>query len=163
MKLPAMMALLWVVFATGVAAQPSGPGGASKSKSELAAIRDLVSELQAATETLADYNAQHREAVARKPRSGSQEEHDAWTESFERLLRRMEGARAKVADAEQRANGIKLEGLPLALAKDLAKAKTQASAERANAEQALASKPKKSGKPAKPAPKPAGPPPDIDL
>ncbi|HMJ13969.1 MAG TPA: hypothetical protein VK524_21275, partial [Polyangiaceae bacterium] len=80
--------------------------------------------------------------------------------ALERLLHRIDDARAAVVETKQKLDQSANEQLPTALAKDAANARNEAEAQRAAAEQALAkSKPAKQ-KPAKQKPaseKPAPP------
>ena len=153
MTVRALTGLLIWALATTAAAQESAGGSVPPgppSKSEQSAIRSLVSELQKDTEVLRDYNDQHREAMARRPHEHA--ELAVWTESMDRLLRRMDAARAKLVETEQHLSSANIERLPFALGKDVANARREASDERTNAEHALAmKKPDKKGgaKPAK--------------
>ncbi len=173
MKVSAITMLIWFGLATAAVAQgtPSGGPGAS-SKSQLSEVRSIVHELEARTEKLRDLMAQYRSLVEQRPQAegGSPEAkkaHDAqlakWNTALERLLRRVDAARAAVVETSQSLDQAATGPLPTALAKDVATARNEAGAQRAAAEQALAkSKPAKAAKPAKRAEpeKPAPPIPD---
>jgi hypothetical protein len=183
MKITAFSVLIGLVLATAAAAQgtPSGkadsPGRASKG--QLSEVRSVVHELQGHTEKLRDLMAQYRSLVEQRPQAegGSPDEkkaHEAqlerWSAAVERLLKRVDGARAQVVETVQRLDRAVTGELPTALAKDVASARNEADAERANAEQALTkskTSPARKSKPAKQPPASDKPTPelpdDIDL
>lgn len=176
MRLAALVGLMCWGLATTAAAQGSvsakASGGqaansSSRTKAELAAIRELVQELQARTETVRDYLAQLRSLVEQRPRdadngsdAAKQPQLAAWNTSLERLLRRIDAARAKLADTEQRLAAMNTDRLPAALTANVETARQEAATERTSAEQALAASKPPPGHTAKSA-KQAPPPTDI--
>jgi hypothetical protein len=154
---------------SGKAASPSAPP-----KGQLAEVRSLVSELQGHTDKLSDLLSQYRSLVEQRPEpEGSSPEqkkaHDAqlekWSAALERLLKRLDTARADVVDTKTRLEKAATGELPTSLAKDVAKSRTEADAQRANAEQALAAKrpaPAKKAKSTKAPPPEKAPPPIPD-
>jgi len=172
MSFRAMTILIWLaVSATALAQSAQGassdkatdPGASSKG--QLSEIRTLVHELQGRNEKLSDLMDQYRSLVEQRPQ-GRGEQLDKWNAALERLLRRVDDARAAVVETVQRLDQAGTEHLPTALGKDVAKARNEAGAQRTAAEQALAkSKPAKASasKQAKKKPateKPAPPIPD---
>jgi hypothetical protein len=166
MNVRAIITLVWFGLAATAAAQGTA------SKSQLSEVRSITNELEGHTGKLRDLMEQYRSLVEERPRSGggSPEEkkaHDAqlakWDAALDRLMRRVDLARAQVVEAKQRLDQAATGQLPTALAKDVANARNEAEAQRAAAEQALAkNKPSKTPKQAKPAQeeKPAPPIPD---
>jgi hypothetical protein len=179
MNVPALTMSIWLGFATVAAAQgtPSGkPASPSASKTQLSEVRSLVHDLQGRTEKLRDLMTQYRSLVEQRPQSegGSPEAKKAqdeqlakWSGALERLLRRVDTARAAVAETLERLGQAATGTLPTALGKDVANARNEAEAQRAGAEQALVkSKPtlaKGKRTPQAPAPDKAPPPPSDDL
>jgi len=162
MKVSAITMLIWFGLATAAAAQGRPSGGASpgtSSKAQLSEVRSVVHELEARTEKLRDLMAQYRSLVEQRPQpeGGSPEAkkaHEAqlakWNTALERLLRRIDAARAAVVETTQSLDQLGTGQLPTALAKDVASARNEAGAQRTAAEQALAkSKPARPAKPAK--------------
>jgi hypothetical protein len=180
MKVPAITVLMiGFAVATTAAAEGTSSGKAASpgasSKNQLSEIRSLTHELQGHTEKLRDLMTQYRAHLEQRPqpegtgpeaKKAHEEQLARWDAALERLLRRIDAARASVVDTKQRLDQAATGQLPTALAKDVANAKNEAEAERTAAEQALAkSKPsrKKAAKPP-PAEKPAPPlPADLDL
>ena len=161
MKLTAITVLTWFALALSVAAQ-----GATSSKASLSEVRSLVHELQGRNEKLRDLNDQYREVVGQKPQSTDQAQLDKWSAALERLLRRIDEARAAVVETKGKLDqAAAKQQLPTSLGKDVANAHNEAEAQRAAAEQALAKPKPGKQKPAKQKPvaeKPA-PPPSDDL
>jgi hypothetical protein len=166
MKIPAIilvigLALTGSAAAEGASNSKSAPGASSKG--ELAEIRSLVHELTGHTEKLRDLLDQYASLVEQKPAGGAQLE--KWEAALDRLLKRVEAQHKLVVDAKQRLEQKATGELPTGLAKDVARARNEADAERANAETALAKNKskgaKKPAKPAKEAPPPL--PDDLDL
>jgi uncharacterized protein YukE len=177
MNVPAITMLIWFGVAASAAAQgaPSGKAAGGSSKVQLSEVRTLVHELEARTEKLRDLMSQYRSLVEQRPEAqgGSPEAkqaHEAqlakWNTALDRLLRRVDEARAAVVEMTQRLDQSATGQLPTALAKDVASARNEAGAQRTAAEQALAkSKPRtanasKRGKQTPATEKPAPPIPD---
>ena len=165
MKIPAITVLIWFALATAAGAQgaPSSKSvsSGSSSKASLPQIRSLVHDLQGRNEKLRDLNDQYRSLVEQKPQ-GDEAQLAKWNAALERLLKRIDEARAAVVETKQQLDQSAGETLPTALAKDVANARNEAEAQRAQAEQALKSKPAKQ-KPSKQKPvveKPTPPIPD---
>lgn len=171
MKIATIAVMIWVALAATAAAQaaqgspsakPANPGASSKASE----IRSLVHELQGRTEKLADLMAQYRSHIEQRPQ-GNDEQLAKWDAALERLLSRIDVARAAVVEGTQRLEQAATGQLATSLAKDVATARNEADAERASAEQALAkSKPAKgkAAKQGKPKPVQKSPPPDdLDL
>ena len=170
----AMTALIWFAVAATVAAQSTPSSKAAPSKTQMSEIRSLVHELEGRTEKLRDLMTQYRSLVEQRPQGqgGSPEAKKAqdeqlakWNTALERLLRRIDEARAAVVETTQRLEQAATGTLPTGLGKDVANARNEAGAQRTAAEQALAkSKPAKgrASKDAKPpaTEKPAPPIPD---
>jgi len=158
MKTTAIAWMCWLGLATTVAAQAAATSPGQGPKMELKQVRTLLHELM----------EQYRSMVAERPQ-GSAEQLAKWNASLDRLLQRIEGARAAVAETEQRLDPSATGQLPTNLAKEVVTAHNEAEAERTSAEHALKSKPAtaraaKQGKQAPAAAKPAPPlPSDLDL
>lgn len=168
MKRTAITVLTWFALALSVAAQGSPvnkSGSPGTSKTSLSDVRSLVHELQGRNEKLRDLMEQYREVVGQKPQSSDEAQLDKWGAAIERLLRRIDEARAAVVETKQKLDqAVAGQQLPTSLGKDVANAHNDAEAQRAAAEEALA---KNKSKPAKqksakqkPAEKPAAPPSD---
>ena len=155
MNIPAIVLLICLGLAATAAAQPTssggaaGPGGAPKG--QLSEVRALVQELQARTEKLSELMELYRALIEKRPQSegGSPEQKQAdeerlakWTSALERLLARVQEAHANVVEGKQALEKAATGQLPTGIAKDVANARNQADAQRADAEQALAKKPK---------------------
>jgi len=165
MNVPAITMLIWFGLAATAAAQgtPSGKAASSgaPSKTQLSEVRTLVHELQGRTEKLRDLMEQYRSLAEQRPQE--KEQQAKWDAAVERLMRRVDVARAAVVETTQQLDKSVTGQLPTALAKDVASAKNEADAQRTAAEQALAkNKPARTPKPAKTAAaeKPAPPIPD---
>jgi DNA repair exonuclease SbcCD ATPase subunit len=142
--------------------KPAGQSAASKG--QLSEVRSLVHELEARSEKLLDLMTQYRSLVEQRPqpqggspdaKKAHEDQLASWSGAVERLLRRIDAARAAVVEAMQRLDQAATQQLPTTLAKDVANARNQAEAQRAAAEQALAknkSAPARTAKPAKKAP-----------
>ena len=149
MNVPAIALLIWFGLAASAAAQGTASGqppSSNGSSAQLSEIRALVHELQARTEKLADLMAQYRSLVEQRPQAegGSPEAKKAhqaqlerWNAALERLLRRIETARAGVVEKAERLQQLATFKLPTALAKDVANARNEAEAQRTAADQAL--------------------------
>jgi hypothetical protein len=168
MKTTAIAWMCWLGLATTVAAQAAATSPGQGPKMELKQVRTLLHELQARSDKLHELMEQYRSMVAERPQ-GSAEQLAKWNASLDRLLQRIEGARAAVAETEQRLDPSATGQLPTNLAKEVVTAHNEAEAERTSAEHALKSKPAtaraaKQGKQAPAAAKPAPPlPSDLDL
>lgn len=151
MNVPTITMLIWFGLAATAAAQgaPSGkaPNPRASSNARLSEIRSLVHELQARTEKVHDLMAQYRSLVEQRPQAkgGSPDAKKAhedqlakWSTAQDRLLRRVDGARAAVVETTQRLDQSATGPLPTALAMEVANARNEAEAQRAAAEQALA-------------------------
>ena len=140
MNVRAITLLIWFGLVATAAAQdtPSGKAAspAAASKVQLSQVRDLVHELQAHTEKLSDLMTLYRSLVEQRPQADDQLA--KWNAALERLLRRVDEARAAVVATKQRLEQSATGQLPTALAKEVANARNEADAERASAEQALA-------------------------
>lgn len=167
MKISAITGLIWLALAATGAAQSksidntASPSGSSKAS--LAEVRANVHELEGRTENLRELLSQHRSLVERRPQS--EEQLAKWSSALERLLVRIDSARAAVVETIQRLDKSIKGELPTGLAKDVARARNDAEPERAMAEQVLAKKPAsaRKSKPAKPAAEKAPPPSNEDL
>jgi hypothetical protein len=169
MKTAAIIGLIWVALAAPAAGQdtPSGKPASPGASSKPAQIRSLVHELQGRTDKLADLMQQYRSHIEQRPQ-GNDEQLAKWDAALERLLGRIQVAHAAVVEAKQNLEQAATGTLSTSLAKDVAKARNEAEAERVNAEQALAKNKSKGkgGKQAKPKPAEKTPPPlpdDLDL
>lgn len=131
-------------------AEPAAP----PSQAQLADIRALAHELQARTEKLSDLMEQYLSLVGRRPQANDAQL-ASWDAALERLLRRVDGARAAVVETMQRLEQLPTGQLPTALAKDVVRTRNEAVTQRTAAEEALVSnKPvlARAAQPAKPAP-----------
>ena len=165
MNVIVITALSWLALAATAAAQ-SAPSvkAASPNASQLSQIRSLAHQLQGQTEKLSDLMSQYFSLVEQRPRAqggtadvkkGNDEQVARWDTAVERLLRRVDTARAAVVETMQRLEQLTTGQLPTTVAKDVTRARNEAVAQRTAAEQALASnKPvlARATKPAKPAP-----------
>lgn len=138
MKIPAIIMLIWFGLVATAAAEgaPTGKGaGQDATQAQLTEIRSVVHELEPRTEKLHELMEQYRSMVEQRPQ-GSDEK---WRASLDRLLKRIDDARAAVAETTQRLHQVS-DGrrLPTALGKDVANALNEAGAQRTAAEQALA-------------------------
>ena len=177
MNVIVVTALTWLALAVPVSAQaaparkPSTSAAstqptAAPSQSQLSELRALAHELQARTEKLGDLMEQYFSLARQRPQAQpgnaeAKKAHDdqlaKWDAAVERLLRRVDGARAAVVETLQRLDQLPSGQLPTSLAKDVVRARNEAVTQRTAAEQVL-SKNKavlaRSAKPAKPAPPP---------
>ncbi len=169
MNVPAMGLLIWFGLAATGAAQgtPSSKVASSGtlSKDQLSQVRSAVHELQGRSEKLRDLMAQYRSLVEQRPQGkASEEQITKWNAALERLLRRVDTARAAVVEGTQRLDQSATGKLPTGLAKDVATTRNEAEAQRTAAEQALVkSKPARTSKPVKQAPATEKPPIPDDL
>jgi uncharacterized protein YukE len=151
MNVPAIIVLMGCGLAATATAQgtPSEKPASSgaPSKAQLSEIRSVVHELEGRTEKLRDLMTQYRSLVEQRPQAegGSPEAKKAhedqlakWSTALERLMRRIETARAAVVETTQRLDQLRSGQLPTSLAKDVASARNEAEAQRTGAEQALA-------------------------
>lgn len=151
MNVPAITVLIGFGLAATAAAQGTPSGNAASpgasSKAQLSEIRSLAHELQARTEKLRDLMTQYRSLVEQRPQAegGSPDAKKAhedqlakWNTALERLMRRVDEARAAVVETTQRLDQSATGQLPTSLAKDVASARNEAEAQRTAAEQALA-------------------------
>jgi len=158
MNVVAITVLSWLALVATAAAQGAPRGKATSpgsslqasgaaSQGQLSEIRSLAHELQARTEKLGDLMTQYSSLVGQRPQAqgGSPEAKKAhddqlarWDTAVERLLRRIDGARAAVVETTQRLDQLATGKLPTALAKDVVLARNEAAAQRTAAEQALA-------------------------
>jgi transketolase len=140
MNIPAIAMLIWFGLVATAAAQgtPAAKGSAqgTPSQAQLSEIRSVVNELQARTEKLHELMEQYRSHVEQRPQS--QEAQDKWNTALERLLRRIDQARAQVVETSQHLDQLSKRTLPTSLGKDVADAHNDAEAQRTAAEQALA-------------------------
>jgi hypothetical protein len=140
MKISAIVGLIWLALAATAAGQSksvgSSPSSGVASKASLAEVRAIVHELEGRTEKLRELLSQHRAHVERRPQS--EEQLAKWDAALERLLIRVDSARADVVEAMQRLDKSIKGELPTGLAKDVARARNDADPERATAEQVLA-------------------------
>ena len=182
MKISAISVLIWIAVGATAAAEgpPSGKAASqgAASSTQLPEIRSIVHELQGYTEKLADLMGQYRSLIEQRPQSegGSPEAKKAdearlakWNAAVERLVLRIDTARAAVVGATQRLDQSVTGALPTSLAKEVANARNEAAAERTAAEQAIAkAKSAQAHKPKQPKPPPTEKPPpplpdDLDL
>jgi DNA repair exonuclease SbcCD ATPase subunit len=167
MRVSAFILVCWFGFSAMAAAQGTKSGKAASGASSnlsLSEVRTLLHELQARNEKLHELNAQYRSHLEERPPSGNAEGLAKWNEALERLIRRIDQARAAVVETEQRLDPSATGPLPYGLAKEVASAHNEAETERTAAEHALAKhKPAaaRTSKQAKPAPAPAKPAPPI--
>jgi hypothetical protein len=171
MKISAIVGLIWLALAATAAGQSksvgSAPSSGVASKASLAEVRAIVHELEGRTEKLRELLSQHRAHVERRPQS--EEQLAKWDAALERLLVRIDSARADVVEATQRLDKSIKGELPTGLAKDVARARNDADPERATAEQVLAKNKPSSTRKAKQAKTPAAQKPapesneDLDL
>jgi uncharacterized protein YukE len=156
MKVIVIGVLSWLALVATVAAQgaPSGKaaspnaaqGSGAASPAQLSEIRSLAHQLQAHTEKLDDLMTQYSSLVGQRPQAqggsaDAKRAHDEqlarWDTALERLLRRIDGARAAVAESMQHLERLATGKLPTGLAKDVARARNEAVAQRTAAEQVL--------------------------
>lgn len=171
MKVSAIIGLIWLVLAAPAVGQTKSssdaPSPGAQSKASLAEVRAIVHELEGHTEKLRELLANHRSLVERRPES--EEQLAKWEAALDRLLVRIDGARAAVVDTTQRLDKSITGELPTGLAKDVARVRNEAEPERTMAEQALAKRKPPStrkAKQAKQAPSDKSAPPsneDLDL
>lgn len=139
MNVPAITMLIWFGLTATAAAQgaPTGKGSSQSapSQAQLSEIRSVVNELQARTEKLHELMTQYRSLVEQRPQA--QEQLAKWNTALERLLRRVDQARAAVVETTQRLDQLATGPLPTSLGKDVATARNEAGAQRTAAEQAL--------------------------
>jgi hypothetical protein len=166
MNIRAITILIWFGFAATAAAQGAASNKSSSqstpSQAQLSEIRSVVNELQARTEKLRELMGQYRSLVEERPQS--QEAQAKWNTALDRLMRRVDTARAAVVETSQHLDKVNSGRLPTSLAKDVADAHNEAEAQRTAAEQALAKNkpaPAQKGKPAKQAQ--ANEPPRLEL
>jgi hypothetical protein len=172
MKISVITGLIGLVLAATAAGQTKSSSNTTSSgapaKAALAEVRSIVHELEGHTEKLRELLSNHRSLAERRPEpeGGSPEAkkaHDEqlakWEAALERLLVRLEAARATLVETTQRLDKSITGELPTGLAKDVARVRNEAEPERAMAEQVLAKKPAaRKAKPAKTTPaKPAAP------
>lgn len=151
MNVPAIVILIWFGLATTAAAQGASSSKAASPgaspKAQLSEIRTLVHELQGRTEKLRDLMTQYRSLVEQRPQAegGDPDAKQAyenqlakWSSAVERLLHRVDEARASVVESKQHLDQAATGQLPTALAKDVANARNEAEAERTAAEEAVA-------------------------
>lgn len=157
MNIRAIIMLIGLGLAAPAAAQGTAnskqSSQGSASQADLSQIRSVVNELQARTEKLHELMGQYRSMVEDRPQS--QEAQAKWNTALDRLMRRIDAARAAVVETEQRLDPMAKRSLPTSLAKDVADAHNEAEAQRTAAEQALNKNkpaPAKAAKPAKQAP-----------
>jgi hypothetical protein len=178
-------ALLICVGLAAVSASPSAAQGtpaskstasgskssASTTKPPLSEIRPLVHKLQGHTDKLQELMTQYRSLVEQRPQpaGGSPEakkSHEAqlakWSAALDRLLLRIDEARAPVVEGKQQLDRLAVDQLPTALAKDVVNAQNEADAARTDADQALAKR-KPAAPAAKPTKKPEAPAPSSEL
>lgn len=161
MRVSAITGLIWLLLAATAMGQAKSssdaPGHGAPSKTSLSEIRSIVHELEGNTEKLRELLSNHRSLVEQQPQS--EEQQAKWEAALERLMVRIESARATLVETLQRLDKSITGELPTGLAKDVAKARNEADPERAMAEQVLAkrkpaaarkAKPSKSEKPAEP-------------
>lgn len=181
MKISAITVLIWIAVGATAAAEgtPSSKAASpgATSKTPLSEIRSIVHGLQAHTEKLGDLMGQYRSLIEQRPQSegGSPEVKKAdearlakWNAAVERLVLRVDAARAAVVETTQRLDQSATGELPTSLAKEVANARNEAAAERSAAEQVLAkaktSQARKSKQPKPATEKPPPPlPDDLDL
>lgn len=175
MKTSAITMVIGLALAAGAAAQGSTSSKRSpeaSSKSPLSQIRSLANELQGHADKLGDMMTIYHSLLEQRPdrNGGSPEQkkaHDEqlakWSAAVARHVTRIEAERASVIDVMQRLDqAIKGQTLPTALAKDVANARNEATAQRSAAEHAIKAKPKDTSKAAKPAPRNDEPAPSLD-
>jgi len=177
MKVSAITGLILLALAAPAMGQAKSSGDATSpsasSKASLAEVRAIIHDLEGHTEKLRELLANHRSLVERRPESegGSPEAKKAdeeqlakWEAALERLLVRIESARAAVVEATQRLDKSIPKDLPTGLAKDVARVRNEAEPERAMAEQVLAKRKPSSARKSKPAKQaPASEPSNEDL
>lgn len=149
--------------AQGTESGKAASRGASSNPS-LSEVRSLLHELQARNEKLHELMQQYRSHLEQRPQSGNAEGLAKWNAALERLIRRIDQARAAVVETEQRLDPSATGSLPTGLAKEIASAHNEAEAERTAAEHALAKNkpaPARTSKQPKQAPAPAKPSPPI--
>jgi hypothetical protein len=166
MKVPAITILIWF----GIAATASAQGTTGKasqgapSQAQLSEIRSVLNELQARTEKLHELMEQYRSMIGERPQS--QEQHAKWSTALDRLMHRIDQARAAVTESSQRLDQLAKGSLPTSLGKDVANAHNDAEAQRTAAEQALLKNKPATGRTSKPAKQTAAkekaPPPSSD-
>jgi hypothetical protein len=158
MKAPAIALLICVGLAAASASHSVAQSkqSPSASKPQLSEIRELVHKLQGYTEKLQDLMTQYRSLLEQRPQGNDTK----WSAALDRLLVRVDTARATVVEAKQRLDQlVNGQTLSTALGKDVANTQNEADAQRADAEQALAKR-KPAARAAKPAKKPASEPTD---
>lgn len=157
MKISAIVGLVWLVLAATAAGQSksvgSSPSSGIASKASLAEVRAIVHELEGRTDKLRELLSQHRAHVERRPQS--EEQLAKWDAALERLLVRIDSARADVVETTQRLDKSITGELPTGLAKDVARVRNDAEPERATAEQVLAKSKPASARKAKQTKQPA--------
>jgi len=171
MNVPALTLVICIGVTATASAQHTPSGGpaspGASSKASLSEIRVLVHELQGRTEKLRDLNEQYRSLVDQRPADA--ERLAKWQAALERLMSRLDAARAAVVETMQALNQSATGQLPTGVGKELANARNEAEAQRVAAEQALAKSkaapahPSKRGKQAPATPKTAPPPIPDDL
>jgi hypothetical protein len=157
MKRLTLIALTWCALAATAAAQSSTTD--SSPKAALSTVRSNLQELQKQIEVVRVFLAQFRSLVEAKPnehgggdeaKQAYEQALTAWSLRLERLLRRLDSARASLADSEQKLEASLGVKLPASLAADVETARQQAAAERESADEAkVASKPEPEKKPGK--------------
>lgn len=157
MKVSAIIMLICCGLVATAAAEGASSGkGASQdaTQAQLDEIRSVVHQLEPRTEKLQELMEQYRSMVEQRPQGSD----DKWSAALDRLLKRIDDARAAVVETTQRLHQAS-DGrrLPTALGKDVANALNEAGAQRTAAEQALAKNKGKSAKPSKPAKQPPAP------
>jgi DNA repair exonuclease SbcCD ATPase subunit len=166
MNVRAITMLIWLGLAATAAAQGAANSKQSSqstpSQAQLSEIRSVVNELQARTEKLHELIGQYRSMVEERPQS--QEAQAKWNTALDRLMRRIDSARAAVVETEQRLDPMAKRPLPTSLAKDVADAHNDAEAQRTAAEQALSKNKPATAQKSKPAKQtPANQPPRLEL
>jgi len=130
---------LGLATASGAAAQSKSPGPSVSSKSRLAEVRSRVHDLEATTSKLRVSMEDYRSLTEQRPSSDDKKGNDRWNRAMARLMERVRTTHAAIVDRTQRLDEVTKEPLPTSLGKDVADARNEAEATRADAEQALKS------------------------
>src|SRR4051794_2188022 len=110
MKVPAITMLIWFGLVATAAAQ------GTPSQAQLSEIRSVTSELEGRTEKLRELNAQYRSLVEQRPQA-EEAQLAKWNAALEKLLRRIDQARAAVVESTQHLDQLATGKLPTSLAK----------------------------------------------
>jgi Mg-chelatase subunit ChlI len=166
MRVAVFTVLMGLGFVASAAAEGTSSNKAASpgatSKANLSEVRTIVHELEGQTDKLRELLTQYRSLVEQRPQQDDQL--SKWEAAIERLLVRIDGARASVTETTQRLDKSATGELPTGLAKDVARAHNEADAERATAEQVLAkTKPRKKATKQAPPPEKSEPALDDDL